>query len=128
MEQPPRPPTANSTPEAPSERQPLDWRTLHLWQIQPVRDVLVLLPPFGLLWLGYLLSVVTVPILIALALAYLLEPVVARLARISWLNRPAAALILILSLTIAVFVPLTVAVSFGVVQGFQAVERVAHNL
>ncbi|MEC9373374.1 MAG: AI-2E family transporter, partial [Planctomycetota bacterium] len=59
--------------------------------MQPVRDVLVGLAIFGLLYLGYVLSVVTVPLLLALALAYLLEPVVKWLARRRWISRQGAA-------------------------------------
>lgn len=105
-----------------------DWSTLHLWQIQPLRDALVLLAVFGLLWLGYKLSVVTAPILLALTLAYLFEPILARLARVRWLNRPAAALIIIIAAAIAVVGPLTLAVSFGLVQGVQAVEKLTNRV
>ncbi len=105
-----------------------DWRTLHLWQIQPLRDTLVLLAVFGLLWLGYKLSVVTAPILLALTLAYLFEPIVARLCRVQWINRPAAAMMIILLSAVAIVVPLTIAVSFGLVQGVQATEQLTGHI
>ena len=105
-----------------------DWRTLHLWQIQPLRDTLVFLAVFGLLWLGHRLSVVTAPILLALALAYLFEPIVSRLCRLQWMNRPAAALIIIIASVLAVVGPLTVAVSFGLVQGVQATETLTAHV
>ena len=56
-----------------------DWRSLHLWQIQWVRDLLVIGAVLGLIHLGYRLSVVNVPMLVALLLAYLFEPLVTRL-------------------------------------------------
>jgi predicted PurR-regulated permease PerM len=49
---------------------------LHLWQVQAVRDVLWVAATLGLLWLGYALRAVTVPLLVALLLAYLFEPII----------------------------------------------------
>jgi predicted PurR-regulated permease PerM len=54
---------------------------LHLWQIQAVRDVLVAAAVVGLIWIGYALRAVTVPLLVALLLAYLFEPVIEWLCR-----------------------------------------------
>lgn len=59
-----------------SDPRPDDMRHLHLWQIQAVRDVAVIAAVVGLVLLGYWLRSVTVPLLIALALAYLFEPIV----------------------------------------------------
>ena len=55
----------------------IGWRDLHLWQIQPVRDVLVGLAVVGLFILGDATSIVTVPLLLAILIAYLFEPVIA---------------------------------------------------
>lgn len=63
---------------------------LHLWQIQWVRDVLVVASVVGVLWLGYALRFVTVPLLVALGLAYLVEPLVQWLCRRMGMARPAA--------------------------------------
>ena len=63
---------------------------LHLWQIQWVRDVLVVSSVVGVLWLGYALRFVTVPLLVALGLAYLVEPLVQSLCRRIGMTRPAA--------------------------------------
>ena len=63
---------------------------LHLWQIQWVRDVLVVASVVGVLWLGYALRFVTVPLLVALGLAYLVEPLVQWLCRRMGMTRPAA--------------------------------------
>ncbi len=60
---------------------------LHIWQIQAVRDVLVVAALVGLVWLGYALRAVTVPLLVALLLAYLFEPLVARLTRRGRISR-----------------------------------------
>src|SRR4051794_16902741 len=49
---------------------------LHLFQIQAVRDALVIAVFLGILWLGHEISLVTVPMLLAMLLAYLFEPLV----------------------------------------------------
>ena len=51
---------------------------LHVWQIQAVRDVLFVGAVVFLVWIGYAMRAVTVPLLVALGLAYLFEPLVAR--------------------------------------------------
>ncbi len=61
---------------------------LHLWQFQAVRDALLFAAVAGLVWLGYALRAVTVPLLVALLLAYLFEPLVARASRHRRLSRP----------------------------------------
>ncbi len=62
--------------------------SLHIWQFQAVRDVLFILAVIALVWLGYAMRAVTVPLLIALLLAYLIEPVVSRLSAHPRLSRP----------------------------------------
>jgi len=63
---------------------------LHVWQIQAVRDLLLVAAIVALFWAGYALRAVTVPLLVALLLAYLFEPLVARLARHPRISRAAA--------------------------------------
>lgn len=62
---------------------------LHLWQFQSVRDVLFIAAIIGLVWLGYALRAVTVPLLVALLLAYLFEPVVSHLVQRTRYSRTA---------------------------------------
>ena len=57
-----------------------DITKLHLWQIQWVRDVLLLLIGVFTVWLGYAMRDITVPLLVALLLAYLFEPLISFLA------------------------------------------------
>ena len=91
-----------------------DLRTLHLWHLQPVRDLLVIGAVAGTVYVGYAMRTVTVPLLVALALAYLFEPIVARMSRWRRMNRPLAvsmilgALIVFVGGAIAVIVPLAV--------------------
>ena len=48
----------------------------HLWEIQAIRDVLLIAGGLSVLWLGHALSSITIPLLVALLLAYLVEPLV----------------------------------------------------
>ncbi len=107
-------------------RQP--WYGRHLWQIQPIRDVLLLLAVFGLLYLGYVLRTVTVPLLLALLLAYLLEPIVQRLERSKHFTRQGAVSGILAAVVFLVVVPTALGTAFAVVQGIGVaglvVERV----
>ncbi|MGA0172733.1 MAG: AI-2E family transporter [Phycisphaerales bacterium] len=80
---------SNSSREAPTMADA--FRRLHLWQIQGIRDIVFGLGVFGVFWLGYKLSAVTVPLLLGLLLAYLFEPLVRWLSRFRWCPRPVAA-------------------------------------
>lgn len=105
-----------------------DWHTRHLWHIQPVRDLLVLAAVFGLVYLGHRLSVVTVPMLLALALAYLFEPLVKRVTTGRRLmSRQGAALAIILSAGLIVVVPVGLGGAYAVVQGVSTAQRLASN-
>jgi len=104
------------------------WSHLHLWQIQPLRDVLVIAAVFGILWLGYKISLVTVPMLLALMLAYLFEPVVVwATGRFKWMTRRMAAGGLIAAAVIFVVVPLSFATVWGVAEGTRFTVRQADN-
>ncbi len=67
-----------------------DFARLHIWQVQAFRDVLVVAAVVGVVWAGYALRFVTVPLLLAFALAYLVEPLVRWLSRSFRLSRTAA--------------------------------------
>lgn len=115
-------------PSTPRDRPSSDWLHIHLWQVQPVRDVLLVLGIVALLALGKILSVVTVPMLLALSLAYLFEPVVRRLARRSWISRQGAAGAIIVVIVLAVVVPVTVGAGVAIVQGVDFSSRLAGNV
>ncbi len=106
---------------------PADWRTLHLWQVQPVRDGLILLAGFGLLYVGKTLSMVTVPMLLALLLAYLFEPLVKRATRSGFISRPGAAIGIIVLAAGLVVIPLGLGVGFAALQGATYAQHVAIN-
>lgn len=63
---------------------------LHIWQVQAVRDVLVVAVIVVAIWAGYALRFVTVPLLLAFALAYLVEPLVQWICRVLKIARPIA--------------------------------------
>lgn len=102
---------AMNRPEGPA------WARLHLWQIQPLRDVVAVLALIGLIWLGSVISIVTVPLLLALLLAYLVEPVVRWLQRRTALQRRGAVIVMLLVIAVSVGVPAVVGVGVGVAQG-----------
>lgn len=62
-----------------------DWADLHLWQIRFIRDILIGVVVFLLFWLGYAMRDVTVPLLVALLLAYLAEPAIRWSSECVWI-------------------------------------------
>jgi predicted PurR-regulated permease PerM len=113
-------------PDAPSPAG--DWKRLHLWQIQPVRDGVLIAAAVGMVWLGYRLSVVTVPMLLALTLAYLCEPLVRRLCAPRRMSRKSAALGLIFGFFLLVVVPVSLGLGFAVAQGAKFAQNFARHV
>lgn len=113
---------ANKPEQAPKEPSPReqppkgDWKNLHLWQIQGVRDVLVVFAVLGLLWVGQKTSVVTVPLLLAILFAYLFEPVIVWLMGRLKVQRRSAVAAIMGTIVVVVLVPAVVGASYGVVQ------------
>ena len=118
-----------------------DITKLHLWQIQCVRDVLFLVIIFCGLWVGYVMRDITVPLLVALLLAYLFEPVISYLANNPKLpigRIPVIAGILTLLITgvlavVAITIPIVVSQTSSLVNDVQSgklrtqLERVTTN-
>jgi predicted PurR-regulated permease PerM len=88
----------NKPPE-PANRKPL--RALHLWEITAVREGLWLVLIGLLIWAAYALRALLAPILIALALAYVTDPVVGQLQRRVRVPRVVTALFMLLLLVAA---------------------------
>src|ERR1051325_7703122 len=107
---------------------PPDWRSLHLWQIQPIRDALVIAAAIGLVWLGSRLSVVTVPLLGALLRAHASEPLGARVTRGGVVTRRGAAVGIIILLASVVVVPASIGATFGIYQGIRFVTATANRV
>ncbi len=86
-------------PPAPREN-PQGRRGPHLWEIQAILDVLLILSALLLVWLLYALSSVFTPVLVALGLAYLFNPLISA-AETRWrLPRPVTISLLLLVLTL----------------------------
>lgn len=101
---------------------------MRLWQIQPVRDILLVLMIVGVVYLGYLASVVTVPILLALLLAYLFEPLVAWMVRKKLASRRGGALLIVFFAVLLIVVPTVLGATFAVVQGVRFAETTTRNV
>jgi predicted PurR-regulated permease PerM len=84
------------------------WSRLHLWQMQPIRDVLLGLGIFALIIIGQKTSVVTVPLLLAILLAYLFEPVICWLMNKFNISRRVSVISIIAAVVIFVVIPLSV--------------------
>jgi len=105
-----------------------EWARLHLWEIQPVRDVLLFLAILGVVWIGYRISIVTVPLMLALALAYLFEPLVRRFAKGSRVRRRIAAGGLIFAVLVLVVVPAVLGLIWAVTSGFSVATNFQQRL
>lgn len=103
-----------------------DFASVHLWHIQAVRDVAVVAMAVGVFYLGYLMRVVTVPLLLGLLLAYLTEPVVRRIARRT--GRSIAVGVVIVAFYVLVGVPLVMGTGLALLQGARLVQEVQKDL
>ncbi len=114
--------------QEPGQQQAQDsWLDRHLWDIQPVRDVLVVFVVLGLFWLGQKISIVTVPLLLAMLFAYLLEPVVAYLMSRTRLQRRGSVVLIMVATIVLVVVPAVLGIVFGVVQSVGLVSQLANS-
>ncbi|MEZ6241863.1 MAG: AI-2E family transporter [Phycisphaerales bacterium] len=112
-------------PEEPSPK--ARWSDLHIWQVQYVRDILMILGVLALFWLGQKLSIVTVPVLLAILFAYLFEPVIQFLMRRTRLKRHGAVTAILVAIVLGIVVPGALALSYGVIQGAALVRTVGGN-
>ena len=96
METQPRKRVQRMTPERPSGR-----RGPHLWEIQAVLDVLLILSAVLAVWMLYALSSVFTPVLFALGLAYLCNPLVTWAEHRWRVPRPATISLVLLLVAVA---------------------------
>ena len=111
-----------------ASRESPHWADRRLWQIQPIRDCLLVAGVIALVMLGARMSVVTVPLGLAMVLAYLFEPVIRRMARLHWVSREGAVVGVIASVVFLVVAPLTLSLVFAIGQGLDYSERFASNV
>lgn len=118
------PQSSSPKPDSPKSD---SWLDRHLWQIQPVRDLMTVAAIFGLIWFGYTIRVVTVPLLLAIGLAYMLEPIVQRLTRSGRLSRSTAAGLIVVVGVLGVVLPTLVGIGFGSVQAIRSTQSLVRN-
>jgi len=104
------------------------WSRLHLWQIQPLRDIAAVVAVLGLIWLGSVISIVTVPLLLALLLAYLVEPVVRVITRHTRLGRRGVVLLLLIVLSVGTVLPVAGGLAYGVTETVQFSREVRRDV
>ncbi len=86
----------DNAPSAAEATVPLPAADRHLWEITPIRDLLLVGNVVFLLWFGYYLRGVFIPVLVALLLAYLFNPLI-RQADMRWrIPRPVSISIVLL--------------------------------
>lgn len=108
--------------QPPDDRKPIERR--HLWEFQAVRDALLISMVVGLVWLGYLLSIVTVPLLVALGLAYLVEPLIAWITRtFPRISRSVAVALLMVVISLSVIIALLLTLPVLAKQANQLVKN-----
>ncbi len=107
---------------------PYSLARLHLWQIQWVRDLMLIAAIVGVVYLGYQIRVVTVPILLALALAYLFEPLVRWVVARRYCSRRLAAMGIIGITFFVLVVPAVLGTGFAVVQGAKGASELAASI
>lgn len=93
-----------------------------------MRDLLLIAAIVALVYVGYLIRMVTVPMLLAMLLAYLFEPLVRWLRRRNICSRRTAAIGIIVLFLAVVVVPLAFGTVFAVVHGAQAAGDLAANV
>lgn len=137
--EPPPPPRTDASEGTPILRAPAaepagarhggtDWRRLHLHEIQFVRDLLIVAIVVGIVYMGYVLRPVTVPMLLAVMLAYLFEPLIKAVTRRGIISRQGAAVGIIVAAGALVVAPVTIGVGFAVVQGTQYAAELARDI
>lgn len=111
-------------------KSPPAWASLHLWHMQPVRDVLVGLGIFALFLVGQKISVVTVPLLLAILLAYLFEPVIVWSMNKFRVSRRTSVTGIIAAMVIFVAIPAMIGSTFAIGQlisfGTNTVDNIGH--
>lgn len=104
-----------------------DLRRLHLWQIQGVRDIVLVALVVALVWFGYALRIVTVPLLVAFGFAYLVEPLVQRLTDRGRMRRPLAVTLILVVAGLGMVVAGTLAVPVIWGQTTALIEEIRHR-
>ena len=96
-------------------KQPMPiWADRHLWQLRPVRDLIWILLVVSVFWFGYYLQSVFMPVLLALGMAYLFNPIIDYAENRFRMSRPLTIsilfliLLLVLVISLAILVPILI--------------------
>jgi len=109
-------PDTHENPNQPDHTNKPAWAGLHLWQMQPVRDVLLGLGIFALIIIGQKTSVVTVPLLLAILLAYLFEPVICWMMSKFGSSRRVSVIAIMIAVVLLVILPITAGGAYAIGQ------------
>ncbi len=120
--------TSQNTKQQSDDSASSTWSKLHLWQMQPVRDVLLALGVFAIFLIGQKISVVTVPLLLALLLAYLFEPMIVWVVKKLNIARRTAVIGIIAGLIGLVAIPSAIGLSLGVGQAVLFGQEIVTNI
>tara|TARA_E500000318_G_scaffold5598_2_gene5733 strand:- start:36997 stop:38280 length:1284 start_codon:yes stop_codon:yes gene_type:complete len=104
------------------------WSRMHLWQMQPIRDVLLGLGIFALIIIGQKTSVVTVPLLLAILLAYLFEPVIVWIMKRFGSSRRVSVISIMVVLIVGVVLPITAGGAYAAGQLFTFTTNTISNI
>lgn len=104
-----------------------DLTKLHLWQIQWVRDLFLVAAVISGIWLGYAMRDITIPLLVALLLAYLFEPLISYLSlhpqfplgRVAVISGILTMLVAGVLVTLAVSIPMVISQTSSLVDDIQ---------
>ena len=121
-------PSGDDSSESSRPSRRTQWARLHLWQMQPVRDVLLGLGILALFLLGQATSVVTVPLLLSLLLAYLFEPVIVWAMSRFGAKRRSAVITVIAGIVVLVVLPSIAGASYGAAQIVLFGQRLLDNV
>jgi len=96
--------------------------------MQPVRDILLALGVFAIFLIGQKISVVTVPLLLALLLAYLFEPVIVWSMGKFNIARRTSVIGIIAVVVVGIILPSIIAASYGVAQTITFGQGILTNI
>lgn len=104
------------------------WTRRHLWQIVPIRDVLIVIGVVAFFSLGARLSIVTVPLMLALMLSYLFDPLIRKLGAVSWLSKRTRVVSLLLGCSAVVAISLAIGGVFASIQTGRLAAQLAKKV
>lgn len=90
------------------------WANRHIWELRPVRDLFWIAAVAALFWFGYYLQSVFLPVLIALGLAYIFNPIIDfaefrfRMSRPLTISLLFVVLLIVITIALVILVPILI--------------------